>query len=166
MTYPNFCYNLKKQVGRQTMETTLERLNHWITEVPSRMYALSETDLSARSQPQKWSRKEILGHLCDSALNNLQRFVRAQYEDQPYTVIKHAQNQWVQLMGYQDLPTEHIVSLWVNLNRHVVEVIGVIPEDRFQNSCDVGEEQMVTLEWIINDYVYHLEHHIKQLRIF
>jgi hypothetical protein len=148
------------------MGTTLELLNHWITEVPSRVYALSEIDLSARSQPQKWSRKEILGHLCDSALNNLQRFVRAQYEDQPYSVIKYAQNQWVELMGYKDLPIEHIVSLWVNLNRHVVEVIGIIQEDRFQNSCDVGEEQIVTLEWIINDYVDHMEHHIKQLRIF
>ncbi|WP_253186939.1 hypothetical protein [Paenibacillus sp. GP183] len=58
------------------------------------------------------------------------------------------------------------MSLWVNLNRQVAEVIGVIPEDRLQNSCDVGEEQTVTLEWIINDYVDHMEHHIKQLRIF
>jgi hypothetical protein len=145
------------------METTLERLNHWITELPSKIYALSEFDLSAQPQPHKWSKKEILGHLCDSALNNLQRFVRAQYEDQPYTVIKYAQNQWVDLMGYQNLPIDHIVSLWVNLNRLTVEVIAKIPEDRLQNSCEIGEEQIVTLEWIIKDYVDHMEHHLKQI---
>jgi hypothetical protein len=145
------------------MKLTLERLNHWITELPSRMYALSEFELSTRPQPNKWSKKEILGHLCDSALNNLQRFVRAQYEDQPYTVIKYAQNQWVELMGYQNLPIDHIVDLWVNLNRQIVEVIAKITEDRLQNSCEIGEEQTVTLEWMIKDYLDHMEHHFKQI---
>jgi hypothetical protein len=92
----------------------------------------------------------------------LQRFVRAQYEDQPYTVLKYAQNQWVELMDYQNLPVDHILNLWLSLNKQIAEVIAKIPEDKLQNSCEIGEEQTVTLEWIIKDYVNHLEHHLKQ----
>lgn len=141
------------------MKTTLESLIHWITELPSKIYALSEFDLSDRPQPNKWSKKEILGHLCDSALNNLQRFVRSQYEDQPYTVLKYAQNQWVEHMDYQNL----ILNLWLSLNKQIAEVIAKIPEDKLQNSCEIGEGQTVTLELIIKDYVDHMEHHLKQI---
>ncbi|WP_090827507.1 DinB family protein [Paenibacillus sp. yr247] len=145
------------------MKPTIESLNHWITELPAKIYAMSEFDLSDRTQPNKWSKKEILGHLSDSALNNLQRFVRAQYEDQPYVVIKYAQNQWVELMNYQNLPIDHIVNLWLSLNKQIAEVIAKIPEDKLQSSCEIGEEQTVTLEWIIKDYMEHLEHHLKQI---
>jgi hypothetical protein len=150
-------------VGGAILKVTLERLNHWINEIPSRIHTLSELDLSVRTQPHKWSKKEILGHLCDSALNNLQRFVRAQYEAQPYTVLKYAQNQWVELMDYQNLPVDHILNVWVNLNKQTVRVIAKIPEDRLQYLCDMGEEQIATLEWIIKDYVDHMEHHLKQI---
>jgi hypothetical protein len=146
-----------------TLESTLERLNHWIDVLPSKFESLSESELAERPQPNKWSKKEILGHLCDSALNNLQRFVRAQYEESPYRVLKYAQDQWVKLMGYQALPTAHILSLWVNLNRHAAEVLRNIPEDKLQTPCDIGEAQTVTLGWIAEDYVDHLEHHLKQI---
>jgi hypothetical protein len=143
------------------MKATVERLNHWIGEVPSRIHAFSEVDLTLKSQPDKWSKKEVLGHLCDSALNNLQRFIRVQYEEKPYKVLKYAQNQWVQLMYYQNLPIEHILNLWVSLNKQIVEIIAIIPEDKLQYLCDIGEDNMVTIEWIIHDYVDHMEHHLK-----
>lgn len=145
------------------METTLESLNHWIIQLPSRINSLSEYDLVTRPQPNKWSKKEILGHLCDSALTNLQRFVRSQYEDQPYKVLKYAQNQWVEYMDYQNLPIDHILNLWVSLNNQIVKVIVKIPENKLQNSCEFGEGQTVTLEWIIKDYIDHMEHHLKQI---
>jgi hypothetical protein len=143
------------------MKATIERLIYWINELPPRIHALSEVDLSLKLQPDKWSKKEVLGHLCDSALNNLQRFIRVQYEDQPYKVIKYAQNQWVELMGYQDLPVEHILNLWVSLNKQIVEIISKFPEDKLHYACDTGEEDQVTIEWIIQDYVVHMEHHLK-----
>jgi hypothetical protein len=145
------------------MKAILERLNYWITEVPSRIQSLSELNLSVQPRPNKWSKKEILGHLCDSAITNLQRFVRAQYESQPYTVLKYDQNQWVELMDYQNLPAEHILNLWVVLNKQVVGVIANISEERLLYSCEIGEEKLVTLEWLIKDYIEHLEHHLKQI---
>jgi hypothetical protein len=145
------------------MKAILERLNYWITEVPSRIQTLSDLDLSVRPQPDKWSKKEILGHLCDSTLTNLQRFVRAQYEAQPYTVLKYAQNQWVELMDYQNSPVDHILNLWVILNKQTIGVIAKISEDSLLYSCEISEENIVSLEWLIKDYVEHLEHHLEQI---
>jgi hypothetical protein len=145
------------------MKAIFERINYWIKEVPSKINAFSELDLSVRPLPNIWSKKEILGHLCDSSLTNLQRFVRAQYESQPYTVLKYAQNEWVELMDYQNLPTDHILNLWVILNKQVAGVIANISEERLFYSCEIGEEKIVTLEWLINDYVVHLDHHLEQI---
>ncbi len=145
------------------MQATIQRLNHWIVEVPVRVHAFSERELSERAQPGKWSKKEILGHLCDSALTNMQRFVRVQYEPQPYAVLKYAQNQWVELMDYQSQPIEHVLSLWVSLNKQAAQVISNIPEEMLQYSCDNGGENLVTVEWLINDYVDHMEHHLAQI---
>jgi hypothetical protein len=105
----------------------------------------------------------VLGHLCDSALTNLQRFVRAQYEAEPYQVQKYAQNQWVELMDYQHLPTAHVLDLWSCLNKQVAVVIAAIPDDKLTVPCNSGEEQTVTLEWLVTDYVDHMEHHLGQI---
>jgi hypothetical protein len=142
------------------MKATIERLNHWIIEVPSRVN-ISEQELAWKSQPHKWSKKEVLGHLCDSAINNLQRFIRVQYEEQPYKVLKYAQNQWVELMNYQNLPVEHILNLWLSLNKQIAEIMIQFPEDKLQLLCDTGDAKLVTIEWIMIDYVDHMEHHLK-----
>jgi hypothetical protein len=66
-------------------------------------------------------------------------------------------------MDYQNLSVDHILSLWVILNTQIFGVITKISEDRLSFSCDIGEENIVTLEWLIKDYVQHLEHHLEQL---
>lgn len=145
------------------MNAIVERLNYWIIEVPSKFQAYSELNDSVQPQPNKWSKKEILGHLCDSALTNLQRFVRAQYEPLPYTVLNYEQNHWVELMDYHNLPAVHILNFWVVLNKQIVAVIENIPEDRLLNSCETGDAKIVTLEWLIKDYLEHMEHHLNQI---
>jgi len=145
------------------MNATIERLQYWIVEVPARLEDLSEHDLSERPQPHKWSKKEILGHLCDSALTNIQRFIRAQYESQPYVVLKYTQDAWVTHMNYQHQPLEQVLHLWIALNRQVVHMVTNIPKDKLMLTCDVGNEQTVTLAWLIEDYVSHLEHHLEQI---
>ncbi|MEC0372728.1 DinB family protein [Paenibacillus chibensis] len=145
------------------MKEVIARLHHWIEKVPASFNAQSETEISKRPQPNKWSKKEILGHLCDSAQNNLQRFIRAQYEEQPQTVIRYDQDAWVQLMGYQTLPFEQVLSLWVSLHKQVAAVMEHTPKERLQNTYPFGDGQLVTLEWMMRDYVDHLEHHLKQI---
>ncbi|MBD0383691.1 DinB family protein [Paenibacillus sedimenti] len=144
------------------MHTVIARLNEWINELPGRLAALEE-ELALKPQPQKWSKKEILGHLCDSATNNYQRFVRAQYEKSPFIVPKYDQNQWVAVNDYQNMAINDIIKLWTTLNGQIVAVVSGLPEEKRNLPCEIGGAQPVTLEWLIRDYLDHMEHHVRQI---
>lgn len=116
-------------------------------------------DFAIRPQPQKWSKKEILGHLVDSAQNNLQRFVRAQYEELPRIV--YAQHHWVALQHYQEYELKTLVQLWESLNRHLCHVWQHLPPSNRSRLADNGE--LHDLEWLAEDYVRHLKHHLSQI---
>ena len=112
--------------------------------------------------PEKWSRKQILGHLIDSAANNHQRFVRTLIET-PLAFPPYEQNLWVSLQGYQEHDWQLMVDLWSAYNRHLAHVIGRIPESQMTRECIIGNKPVVTLGWLIEDYVRHLKHHLRQI---
>ena len=144
------------------MRQTALQLQHIVDETEQRLGALSEAESQARPASDKWSRKEILGHLIDSASNNHQRFVRAQF--QPQLVFPgYAQEDWNRAQQYQSEAWENLVRLWASYNRHLAHVIAAIPESAGQNSCEIGAGKPVTLEFLVADYVAHLEHHLGQI---
>jgi anion-transporting ArsA/GET3 family ATPase len=127
---------------------------------------MSEKEISNRPLPNKWSKKEILGHLCDSAINNIERFIKIQYEEPLYVIQSYNQNHWVIVQNYQDRSLDEIVKLFQALNKQVVNIVKNIPNEKLSNLCDIGNNQYQTLEWLIKDYLEHLEHHIhKQILI-
>jgi hypothetical protein len=123
---------------------------------------LSESAALHRAQPDKWSRKEILGHLIDSVANNHQRIVRAQLagalEFPPY-----AQMDWVRVQAYERAAWASLVALWTAFNRHLAHVIAAVPVEKLSTPCRIGDRDPVTLEFLITDYIRHLEHHLKQI---
>lgn len=121
---------------------------------------MSKAEVSERPLPHKWSKKEVLGHLCDSAINNLKRFIKIQYEAQPYVLLKYNQDQWVDIQDYQNTSLEEIIQLWCSLNKKIIQVIGKTPNGKLAYLCDIGNNQLMTLEWLIQDYLEHMEHHI------
>ncbi|MCP1306342.1 DinB family protein [Paenibacillus tyrfis] len=112
------------------MENTAERLKHLLRTVPEQFGRMSEAEASERPVPGKWSPKEALGHLCDSAVNNLPRFIKIQYEKQPYVLIPYDQDQWVTLQDYQEAPAEEILNLWSRLNNRILKAIEKIPAEK------------------------------------
>jgi hypothetical protein len=48
-----------------------------VSDSSKKLQALSEDEVMRSRAAGKWVKKEILGHLIDSALNNQERFVRA-----------------------------------------------------------------------------------------
>jgi hypothetical protein len=58
-----------------------------------------------------WTRKQIIGHLLDSAANNRQRFVRAAIDAQ-YAGPKYAQDAWVAAHGYTAQSWETLLRWW------------------------------------------------------
>ena len=145
------------------VQEALSRLKNHIEEVPGRFRQFSEQEASTPPAPGKWSKKEILGHLIDSANNNHARFVRGQFETEPVKLLKYAQDEWVSLQNYRDESTETIVQLWEVYNTHIAHVIAVMPKEKYKVLWDIGGEEPVTMEWMIKDYVDHMEHHFKAI---
>jgi len=143
----------------------MKQLETYIESFPIKMKQFSSEELLIRSAPGKWSTQEILGHLIDSAINNLKRFTEIQFLSQPYTVISYLQNELVIVNDYQNLPLQHLLDLWQSLNRQIVFVVKTIPADTLNYPVDPQYEswEMKTLAWIICDYVAHLEHHFGQI---
>ncbi|GAB3701647.1 hypothetical protein GCM10027592_30060 [Spirosoma flavus] len=142
----------------------LDRLRQHIIDIPIRLKAFSDTELTQHA-PDKWSRKQILGHLIDSAINNLKRFTDAQFSEGTYQTTSYNQNQLVIVNQYQTLPLDHLLTLWSSLNTQILYVAEVIPDAKLAQSVQYNgvAAETYTLDWIIEDYVAHLEHHLKTL---
>lgn len=124
--------------------------------------ALSDAEAARPRAAGKWSAKQTLGHLVDSASNNHQRFVRAQQG--PLTFPPYAQDHWVACQHYNDRPWEDLVVLWHAYNQHVAHVIEKIPDASRRVPCTVETGAPVTLGFLAADYVAHLRHHLGQLK--
>lgn len=127
-----------------------------------RLRRLAEADVTRDRGSGKWIKKEVLGHLIDSAANNHQRFVRAPAAD-PFVGPGYDQNAWVAAHGYRDRAWAELVDLWAGLNRHLAHVIAAVPPARLQTRCIIGDNAPAPLEWWIRDYVRHLRHHLAQI---
>ena len=139
----------------------LLRLEHLCAVIPDKLHSFSGDEWNLQSSPEKWTKKQILGHLIDSATNNHHRFIRAQFHDKP-SIDYHAES-WVNANYYQELDPHHLVNFWLIYNQHIANVIGQMPAEMMQRECYSGDETPHTLEWLFDDYVMHLEHHLHQL---
>jgi hypothetical protein len=143
------------------IQTVAEKLNKLCRIIPPMLEELREEDFTLQPWLGKWSKKQILGHLIDSAANNHQRFVRIQYENEP--VIFYEQDQWVHLQQYNAADTKDLIQLWKVYNLHLVHVIKNISSEHLDKKGITRSGQKYSLAWYINDYVNHLEHHLKQI---
>jgi hypothetical protein len=110
-----------------------------------------------------WTRKQIVGHLCDSAANNRQRFVRAS-TDGTYAGPNYAQDAWVAAHGYADQSWEILLDWWHVEHEILKAVVERIPADRLEVSCTVGDDAPVTLRFLIEDYAAHQRWHLNQIQ--
>src|ERR1700741_4506847 len=111
----------------------MERLTIHCQQIPDLYHQLSEEELLYKASPVKWSRKEILGHLIDSGINNLKRFTEIQFLPQPYKVIPYRQNELVIVNHYQDLPLTHLLAIWKALNQQIIYIVNAIPEEKLND---------------------------------
>ncbi|GGH09894.1 DinB family protein [Pedobacter zeae] len=124
---------------------------------------IDETAWNDKPQPNKWSKKELLGHLIDSASNNIRRLIVGQYE-QGVKIIYH-QDEWVAYQNYQAADLEEVKTLWKLSNNQICRVIENIPPEKLQNTCDTGKGKTAlhSLSYFIEDYVVHLKYHLNQI---
>jgi hypothetical protein len=118
-----------------------------------------------KAGPNKWSKKEIIGHLIDSAQINLQRFVRATYTED--FKVTYEQMEWVDAQRYIQADIHELLELWRLLNKQIVRVLENYPTHRLQVRCDIGKTSVSfeTVEFLAQDYVNHLNHHLNAIEL-
>jgi len=136
-------------------------LDHVLENSSTRLLAISEESAGKRPTPESWCKKEILGHLIDSASNNHQRFVRLQLAP-TLEMPSYEQNGWVSSQNYAGRSWRDLVELWLVYNRHLVHVIrhadpAAAGHIWKANGKDTG------LQFLIEDYLRHLNHHLAQI---
>jgi hypothetical protein len=109
-----------------------------------------------------WTRKQIVGHLLDSAANNRQRFVRAA-SDGRYAGPLYAQDAWVAAHGYAEQDWETLTRWWQVEHEILAAVVDRIAEERLEAECQLGDEAPVTLRFLIEDYLAHQRWHVAQM---
>ncbi len=147
---------------------SLLKLETYLRTVPKAFKAIPAAELHFKPAPKKWSKKELLGHLIDSATNNWQRFVDIQDAEQPFVLRPYSQDELVIRNAYQAQSTEAVAGLWEQLNRQILMVCQQLTPEQLQ--LEIAEviwtrfhEGQNNLEWLINDYVAHMEYHFRQL---
>lgn len=145
------------------MENISEMLRASITKAYPQLQNITPDQAAARPAPGKWSPKEIIGHLIDSAANNHQRFVRVQEGATHLQPYRYDQNHWVTSQNYQEAEWEELVQCWYFYNLHLCHVIRQIPESLEEITIYMLPDHPITFGFLVNDYVAHLQHHLKSI---
>jgi len=155
------------------MQTFLEDFRQTIESSTERLLELSASESQTPRAQDKWSPREIVGHLIDSAANNHQRFVRAQFTDD-LVFSGYQQEEWVSLQKYHQESWDQLVQLWKHYNLHLLHVMQNTPSEQLTKLRTkhnlhelawqpVAVDQPTTLEYFMRDYVGHLKHHLRQI---
>lgn len=144
----------------------LEKIQHLetlVAEAELRLRLIPESVWSDKSSVEKWSKKEILGHLIDSAQNNLRRLIVTQNE-RPEKVI-YDQDFWVEAQNYQNADIDEIIDLWKLLNRQLIRSFSQLPVEKYHFTIDVGrvENEYLSMTELLIMYTDHLQHHLNQV---
>ena len=140
-----------------------ERLAHKLKAVlqreESNLREITEAQSAERPKVSGWSRKEELGHLIDSAVNNHVRFVAASLQPE-FHGPGYEQDAWVRAHGYHQMEWGTIIELWLQHNLLLVNVILRLPDERLATPCHISGGPAVMLGFVIEDYILHMQHHL------
>ena len=144
------------------MQTLANELVSILQMVVPLLREIAAEDISCRERPDKWSRKEVLGHLIDSACNNQQKFVRMM--QQAHLVFPgYKQNEWVELQDWANANWLDMIDLWSAYNRHLAYLIENVKSEHLDNTITIEATGPFKLEFVMSDYVEHLKHHLLQI---
>jgi hypothetical protein len=144
------------------MKELSDKLVRVVRSAEAILFQVPEAESSKPVLSGGWSRKQVLGHLIDSASNNQQRFVRAALQtslDFP----GYDQDGCVRVQAVEEADWTLLVSLWAGYNRYLAHVIAHLPDSKLETLCRIGLDEPVTLRFLAEDYLRHLLHHLGQI---
>jgi len=144
------------------MKQLSEQLLSVVATAEPKLREISEPDSTKPVLRGGWSRKQVIGHLIDSASNNHQRFVRAALQSS-LEFPGYDQDGLVRVQAVQEADWALLVGLWAAYNRYLAHVIANLPASKLETPCRIGEGEAVTLAFLATDYFRHLVHHLGQI---
>jgi hypothetical protein len=143
----------------------MKEVSHHLLDTVSKcqplLLALPDEKVSLKTNPKKWCIKEIIGHLVDSASNNHHKFVRT-IEVNGIDFPPYQQDNWVDIQKYQRYDWTSLLTLWANYNQLLAHIISTVPEEALHHTLTIAGKGPFELKFIMEDYVEHLKHHLKQ----
>ena len=145
------------------MKETIENLKNLMQKGEAYFQNASQQEIENKSDEKEWSKKEILGHLIDSGINNLQRFTEIEFKPKPFPIRKYMQNELVIANNYQNAEITEILSFWKAINYRIEKIMAKQTAETLKYEILLDGSQIETLEFLMKDYVNHLEHHLSQI---
>jgi len=145
------------------MQNAILKFDQLLNENSNYFVTIDPVALEER-KPGKWSKKEVLGHLIDSAIHNLVRFTEINYAAKPYRHRPYNQIDLVNLNQYQTKDINELNELWFSLNKQIIRIMKSVSEEALDYKIILSDESVIDLRFLMTDYVEHLEHHINQIR--
>lgn len=145
------------------MESVILKFEQLLNENVNYIPTIQNEILDAKN-PGKWSKKEILGHLVDSAIHNLVRFTEINYSEKPYRHRPYNQIDLVNLNQYQKTDIKELTQLWFSINNQIVRIMKSVEKNALDYKIILSDESVIDLRFLMTDYVEHLEHHINQIK--
>lgn len=121
-------------------------------------------DILEEKKSGKWSKKEILGHLTDSATHNLVRFTEINYVEKPYQHRPYNQIDLVNLNQYQTMDIDELTQLWFVINKQILRIMKSVDNKALDYKIVLSDGSIIDLNFLMTDYVTHLQYHINQIK--
>lgn len=144
------------------MQETANNLREILSGSLPLLQDVNDEETSLRPSSEKWSKKEVLGHLIDSACNNQQKFIRTMARSH-VDFVGYKQNFWVDSQKYNKADWKDLINLWHAYNLHLAHIIENVNQELLANTISIENAERFTLEFIMRDYVEHLKHHLNQI---
>lgn len=145
------------------MESVILKFEQLLNENVNYIPTIQNEILDAKN-PGKWSKKEVLGHLIDSAIHNLVRFTEINYSEKPYRHRPYNQIDLVNLNQYQKTDIKDLTQLWFSINNQIVRIMKSVDKNALDYKIILSDESVIDLRFLMTDYVEHLDHHINQIK--
>ncbi len=146
------------------MKKTANKLDELLRVIKDYISKSSDSELSLKTNPEKWSKKEIIGHLIDSGINNTKRFTATLIEKEPYRIHPMKQVELVKINDYQNSEIEELLALLVSINNRIKKLMLLQNKQTLATKIELYTKgNMSDLKYLMEDYVEHFEQHANQI---
>lgn len=147
------------------MQNVIDKFENLLVENVAYFKTLKVITLEEKMAAEKWSKKEIIGHLIDSSIHNLIRFTEINYTQKPYIYRTYNQDDLIKINQYQEMDNDELIQLWFSINNQIIRLFKTVAEEALEYKIQLTDNSIIDLRFLMTDYVEHFEHHINQIKI-